>query len=68
MSDVFSFKSTIAVLDDKMQTVRRKSGEKFLPDYLKKPVKFPAKITVWGQYQFMKPADYGRKQAEQKEQ
>ena len=55
---VFSDKSTIAILYDKMQTIRRKSGKNFLPDYLKKPVKFPAKISVWGQYQFIKSADY----------
>ena len=45
---VFSDESTIAVLEDRVQTVRRRSGEEFLPDCLKKTVKFPAKIMVWG--------------------
>lgn len=45
---VFSDESTIAVLDDRVQSVRRRSGEEFLPECLKKTVKFPAKIMVWG--------------------
>ena len=45
---VFLDESTIAVLEDRVQTVRRRSGEEFLPDCLKKTVKFPAKIMVWG--------------------
>ena len=45
---VFSDESTIAVLNDRVQTVRRRSGEDFLPDCSKKTVKFPAKIMVWG--------------------
>ena len=45
---VFSDESTIAVLDDCVQTVRRRPGEEFLPECLKKTVKFSAKIMVWG--------------------
>ena len=45
---IFSDESTIAVLDDRVQTVRRRSGEEFLPECLKKTVKFPSKIMVWG--------------------
>lgn len=45
---VFSDESTIAVLDDRVQTVRRRPGEEFIPECLKKTVKFPAKIMVWG--------------------
>ena len=45
---VFSDESTIAVLEHRVQTVSRRSGEEFLPDCLKKTVKFPAKIMVWG--------------------
>ena len=44
----FSDESTIAVLDDRVQTVRRRPGEEFLPECLKKTVKFPTKIMVWG--------------------
>ena len=39
--EYFFDNSTIAVLDDRIQTVRRRSGEKFLPQCLKKTVKFP---------------------------
>ena len=45
---VFLDESTIAVLDDWVQIVRRRSGKQFLPDCLKKTVKFSAKIMVWG--------------------
>lgn len=45
---VFSDESTIAVLDDRVQTVRRRPGEEFLPQCLKQTVKFPTKIMVWG--------------------
>ena len=45
---VFSDESTIAVLDDFVQTVRRRPGEEFSPECLKKTVKFSAKIMVWG--------------------
>lgn len=45
---VFSDESTIAVLDDRVQSVRRRPGEEFLPGCLKKTVKFPEKIMVWG--------------------
>lgn len=45
---MFSDESTIQVLDDRVQTVRRRSGEEFKADCLKKTVKFPQKIMVWG--------------------
>ena len=45
---VFSDESTIAVLDDRVQTVRRRKGEEFNPQCLRKTVKFPQKIMVWG--------------------
>ena len=45
---IFSDESAIAVLDNRVQTVRPRSGEKFLPECLKKTVKFPSKIMVWG--------------------
>ena len=45
---IFSDESTIAVLNDKVQTVRRRFDKKFLPQYLKKTVKFSAKIKIWG--------------------
>lgn len=45
---VFSDESTIAVLDDRVQSVRRRPGEEFLPECLVKTVKFPQKIMVWG--------------------
>ena len=45
---IFSDESTIAVLDDRVHTVCRRSGEEFLLQYLKKTVKCPAKIMVWG--------------------
>lgn len=45
---VFSDESTIAVLDDRVQTVRRRPGEEFHKDCLQKTVKFPTKIMVWG--------------------
>ena len=57
----FLDESTIAVLDDRVQTVRRRSGEKFLPQCRKKTSKFPAKIMVWGQYQFMELAGCAEK-------
>ena len=44
---VFSDEPTIAVLEDRVHTVRRRSGEEFLPDCLKKTVKFPVKIMIW---------------------
>ena len=44
---MFTDESTIAVLDDRVQTLRRRSGEEYLPACLKKTVKFPAKIMVW---------------------
>ena len=44
----FLDESTIALLDGRVQTVRRRSGKMFLPQCLKKTVKFPAKIMVWG--------------------
>lgn len=48
MQVVFSDESTIAVLDDRVQTVRRRKGEEFNPQCLRKTVKFPQKIMVWG--------------------
>ena len=45
---VFSDESTIAVLDDRVQSARRRPGEEFQPDCLQKTVKFPQKIMVWG--------------------
>ena len=45
---IFSDKSTIAVLDDRVQSVRRRQGEEFKPECLKKTLKFPSKIMVWG--------------------
>jgi hypothetical protein len=44
----FSDESTIAVMEDRVQSVRRRPGEEFLPECLKKTVKFPTKIMVWG--------------------
>ena len=38
---VFSDESTITVLDDRAQTVRRRPGEEFMYECLKKTVKFP---------------------------
>ena len=43
----FSDESTISILDDRVQTVRRRKGEEFDPQCLKKTVKFPQKIMVW---------------------
>ena len=48
VSGYFSDESTTAVLDDRVQTVRQRSGKEFLPQCLKKAVKFPTKIMVWG--------------------
>jgi transposase len=45
---IFSDESTIAILDDRVQSVRRRPGEEFKPECLKKTVKFPQKIMVWG--------------------
>ena len=45
---VFSDESTIFILDDRVQSVRRRAGEEYLPECLKKTVKFPQKIMVWG--------------------
>lgn len=45
---MFSDESTIAVLDDRVQSVRRRPGEEFERDCLQKTVKFPQKIMVWG--------------------
>ena len=45
---IFSDESTIAVLDDRAQSVRRRQGEEFKPKCLKKTLKFPSKIMVWG--------------------
>jgi hypothetical protein len=45
---VFSDESTIAVLDDRVQTVRRRPGEEFLQECLHKTVKHSQKIMVWG--------------------
>ena len=45
---VFCYESTISILDDRVQTVRRRKSEEFDPQCLKKTVKFPQKITVWG--------------------
>jgi len=46
---IFSDESIIAVglLEDRVQTVCRRSAEELLPSCLKKTVKFPAKITIW---------------------
>ena len=44
---IFSDESTIAVLDDRVQSVRRRQGEEFKPECLK-TLKFPSKIMVWG--------------------
>ena len=45
---VFSDESTISILEDRVQTVRRRKGEEFDPQCLKKTVKFPQKLMVWG--------------------
>lgn len=45
---IFSDESTISVLDDRVQSVRRRVGEEYKPECLKKTVKFPQKIMVWG--------------------
>ena len=45
---IFSDESTNAVLDDRVQSVRRRQGEEFKPECLKKTLKFPSKIMVWG--------------------
>ena len=45
---IFSDESTIAVLDDRVQSVRRRQGEEFKSECLKKTLKFPSKIMVWG--------------------
>ena len=45
---ILSDESTIAVLDDRVQSVRRRQGEEFKPECLKKTLKFPSKIMVWG--------------------
>ena len=45
---VFSYESTISVLDDRERSVRRWSGEEFKLHCLKKTVKLPPKIIVWG--------------------
>ena len=46
----FSDESTIAVLDDKVQTVRRRSSEEFLPQRLKKTVNFLPRLRFGWQY------------------
>lgn len=45
---MFSDESTVAVLDDRVQTVRRRAGEEFLQECLQKTVKHSQKIMVWG--------------------
>ena len=44
----FSDENTISILDDRVQTVCRRKGEEFDPQCLKKTVKFPQKIMIWG--------------------
>ena len=53
----FSDESIIAVLDDRVQTVYRRTDEEFLPQCLKNPVKFLAEIMIRGQYQFIELGD-----------
>ena len=48
LQEFFSDESTISILNDRVQTVRRRKGEEFDPQCLKKTVKFPQKIMVWG--------------------
>ena len=43
---IFLNESTIVVLDDRVQTVGRRQGEKFEPQCLKKTIKFSQKIMV----------------------
>ena len=45
---VFSDESTIAVLDDSVETGSRKQGKEFKPQRLKNTIKFSQKIMVWG--------------------
>ena len=45
---LFFDESTITILDDKVQTVRRRKGEEFDPHCFEKTVKFQQKIMVWG--------------------
>jgi len=47
---IFSDEPTIAVLDDRIQTVYERTAEDFIPHWLKKTFKFSGKIMVWGQY------------------
>ena len=47
---MFSDESTIAILNDRTQTVRRRPGEEFLADCLKNTVKFPQKNMVLGAF------------------
>ena len=44
---VFSDESTIQVFNDRVQTLRRRAGEEFKPECLKKTVKFPTNIVAW---------------------
>ena len=48
VSGYFSDESIIAVLDDRAQTVRRRPNEEFLPEGLKKTVKFLTKLLFGG--------------------
>lgn len=45
---MFSDESTIGVLADRVQSVRRQAGEKFKSECLKKAVKFPQTFMGWG--------------------
>lgn len=43
----FSDESTFEIVENKAQFVRRRKGEKFHPDCVKKTVKHPTKVMIW---------------------
>lgn len=45
---MFSDESTIEILQDRVQTVRRRKGDEYREDLIRKTVKHPDKIMVWG--------------------
>ena len=44
---IFTDESTVEILQDRAQFVRRKKNQEFLPDCITQTVKHPDKIMVW---------------------
>src|SRR5215469_7592836 len=45
---IFTDESTVEILQDRAQYVRRRRGQEYLPDCLRHTVKHPTKVMVWG--------------------